>query len=136
MQWPPQHIIRRALLDNATKIHDGDAITDMMDDGEIMGNENVGKLQLLLKVRQEIEDLRLDRDIQRRHGFIENNKLWFERNGPGDADSLPLSAREFVRVTGGDFGVQPDKPQEFVHAKFSLRAAADFMNIKRLGNNP
>ena len=62
-----------------------------------MRNEQIADVELLLEILQEIHDLGADRDIERRHGFVEDNEARVQRQGPRDGDALPLPATEFVR---------------------------------------
>src|SRR5213083_2067509 len=52
-----------------------------------MRNEQVGQSKLLLEISQQIDDLRLDRDVQRGDRFVCNNKFWFKRQRPRDTGS-------------------------------------------------
>ena len=52
----------------------------------------------VLQVAQQVEDLRLDRDVERRHRLVADDQLRLERERPRDADPLALAARELVRV--------------------------------------
>ena len=42
---------------------------------QIMGNKHIGEIHLALKIHQQIQDLRLNRNIERRNRFIAHNKL-------------------------------------------------------------
>jgi hypothetical protein len=42
----------------------------MPDDTQVMRDEEVGQMEISLKILQEIEDLGLDRNVQGRSGFI------------------------------------------------------------------
>ena len=84
-------------LDDAAEIHDGDAMRDVLDHGEIVRHQQVGELVLVLQVHQQVDDLRLDRDVERRDRLIADDQLRVERQRPGDADALALAARELVR---------------------------------------
>ena len=42
------------------KVKNGDTAADMADDGEVMGNEQVGDALILLKLLQHIDDLSLN----------------------------------------------------------------------------
>ena len=55
-----QYLRCLAKFNNLAEIHDSDTITHMLNNGEIMGDENVGKAQPRLEVDQQIEDLRLN----------------------------------------------------------------------------
>ena len=46
---------------------------------------------------QEVEDLRLDRHVQRAHRLVEDDELRADGERPGDADPLPLATAELVR---------------------------------------
>ena len=52
-------------LHHAAKIHHRDAVGDVFHHREIMGDEEIGEVESLLQVFQEVDDLRLDRDVQR-----------------------------------------------------------------------
>ena len=49
-------------------------------------------------VRQQIQYLCLDRDIQSRHRFVSDYEVRIASERPSDADPLSLTARELVRV--------------------------------------
>ena len=72
-----------------------------------MGNKEVRQPQLLLEAHQQIDHLSLDRHIQSRNGFITDDKLRVHGQRPGNADSLTLSAGEFVREAVRMFLVEP-----------------------------
>src|SRR5207245_1136932 len=95
-------------LDDAAKIHDGHALADMLDDRQIMGNEEISEPQLLLQVLQQIDDLGLDRYVQRRHRLVADNQLGFDRERPRDTDALTLPARELVRMPAHVIRLQTD----------------------------
>ena len=88
------------MLDDAAEIHHRDAVADVLDHREIVRDEQVGELPLALQVLQQVDDLRLDRDVERRHRLVADDQLGPERQRAGDADALALAARELVRVVG------------------------------------
>src|SRR6266568_1223443 len=49
-------------------------------------------------VGQEIEHLRLDRDVERAHGLVEHEELRLDGERARDADALALASRQLVRV--------------------------------------
>ena len=57
-------------LDDAAEIHHGDAVADMLDHGEVVRDEQVGQAELALQVDQQVDDLRLDRDVERRDRLV------------------------------------------------------------------
>ena len=74
---------------------------------KIVGDEQIGQVHLLLQVMKHIDDLGLDGYVQSRHRLVADHKLRLHRQGPGNADPLPLPSGKFVSVPGGVLGVQP-----------------------------
>ncbi len=96
MGRPAADRLAGAGLDNPAAIHDGDPVAHVTDDPEVMGDEQVGQGELLLERLQEIEDLRLDRDVEGGHGLIGDDQPGPEDEGAGDPDPLSLAAAEFM----------------------------------------
>ena len=63
-----------------------------------MGDEDHRKVQIALKVGQKIDDLGLNRHIERGNRLIADQKLRFHDQRAGDADPLTLTAGKFVRI--------------------------------------
>ena len=98
-------------LDDGAEIHHGDAVGDVFYHGQIVRDEDVGEPKPVLQVAQQIEDLRADRNIQRRYRFVADDQLWFHRQRPGNRDALALAAGKFVRVAAGKARFKPYQPQ-------------------------
>ncbi len=56
--------VRGSLFDDDSEVHNRHPIAGMAHDGEVMGDEQVRRLELLLQVGQKVQDLRPDRDVQ------------------------------------------------------------------------
>ena len=54
-------------------------------------------MQLVLQLVEQVDDLRLDRDVEGGHRLVEQDELGVDREGPRDADALALAAGELVR---------------------------------------
>jgi hypothetical protein len=61
-------------------------------DSKVVRNEEVRKFELILQVAEKVEDLRLDRNVERRHGLVTDNDLGLESQRAGDGNPLPLTA--------------------------------------------
>ena len=96
-----------AYLDDLAEIHHGYPVTDPFDDGHVVADEQVGQLQALLQVEQQVADLRLDGDIERRNRLIRDDYLGIEHQRPRNRDALPLPAGEFVREAPHHVGRKP-----------------------------
>ena len=51
----------------------------MLDHRQVVGDEQVGNLAFFLEILEKIEDLRLDRDVQRADGFVADDKIGLKR---------------------------------------------------------
>src|SRR5215510_6884404 len=97
MEWFHPQLLAGSEFDNFAEIHHGHRGTQVQEGGQVMRNEQIADAELLLEILQQIHNLGTDRDIERRHGLVEDNEAWIQRQGPCDGDTLPLAATEFVR---------------------------------------
>ena len=77
-----------------------------------MGDEEIGQAELLLQVLQQVDHLRLDRDVERRDRLVADDQLGLDRERAGDADALALAAGEFVREAAHVVGLQADRLEQ------------------------
>src|SRR3954447_25773982 len=84
-------------LDDLAEIHHGNAVRHVLDDREIVADEEQRETELALQILQQVDDLRLDRDVERRDRLVADDQFGFGGERPGDADTLALAAREFMR---------------------------------------
>ena len=92
-----EHLFRRPMFHHLAAMHDGDAIGDMPDHGDIVRDEQVGCAEARLQLDQLIQDRCLHRDIQCRGWLIAYHQPRGGGKGTCDADALLFSAREFTR---------------------------------------
>ncbi len=64
-----------ALLDEAAEIHHPDGIGHVLDQGQVMSDDDVGQGELGLEVGQQVDDLRLDRYVERADRLVEDEHL-------------------------------------------------------------
>ena len=84
------------------------AVRDVPDDGQVVGDEHVGEAELVLQVLEQVDDLGLDRHVERGDRLVADDQLRPQRDGAGDADALALAAGELVGVAVVVLRVQPD----------------------------
>ena len=70
----------------------------MLHHGQVVGDEQIRQVQLVLQVHQQVNDLRLDRHVERRHRLVADDELWIERERARDTDALALAAGELVWI--------------------------------------
>ena len=93
------------------------------------------RLQPLLQVEQQVQRLRLDRDVERGNRFVGHDQPRVEGQGAGDADALPLAAAEGVREALHELGTQAHQPQQLRHAFFPLLAVPHPGHQQRLADD-
>ena len=108
-----------AFFDDMAEVHDGDAVGEVADDAEVVGDEEVREVEFALDVLEQIEYLGLDGDIEGAGAFIADDDVGFDGEGAGQADALALAARELVRVAAEGGGGETD----FGHDGFGAGAA-------------
>src|SRR5215472_19260796 len=98
----------RGALDDAAQVHDQDPVGDVLDHAEVVADEEIGQAELLAERDEEVDDLRLDRDVERGDRLVADHKLRLDRERTGDAEALALPARELVRIAPFVEGIEPD----------------------------
>ncbi len=58
----------------------------------------IGEREPGLEIGQQIDDLSLDRDVERADRLVEHQHLRLADDGAGDGDALALSARQLMRI--------------------------------------
>lgn len=103
-----------AVFHDFTFVHDGDVIRHVVNNREVVGNEDHGEFHFPDELLEEIEDLGLDGDIQRRDGLVCDDEVRLGGKCSGDGDSLALPAGELVRVLATEAGIKSDSFHEGV----------------------
>ena len=94
----------------------------MPHDGEVVGDEQVREAELALELLQQIDDLCLDRDVERGHGLVADDQLGVQRERPGEADPLPLTAGKLVRIPRRGVSRKADDLEELPDSRPDLRS--------------
>ena len=120
-----RHRRPRPQLDHPPEVHHGDAVGDVADHAEVVGDEHVGDAELVAQVRQQVHDPRLHRDVERRQRLVEDDDLGLDGERAGDADALALTAGELVREAPGEPRRQADEVEQGLDPPTALVAAAN-----------
>ena len=91
-------------------------------------------MTLLAKLRQEIQHLRGDGDVERGNRLVANDELGARRESARDRDPLALSARQLRRKAAGDVGGQTDFRQQRTYPFLEIAAAREALDGERLGD--
>ena len=99
----------------------------MADDVQVVRDEDVREVELVLEVLEQVEDLRLHGDVERRDGLVADDQLRVDRERARDADALALAAGELVREPVVVLRVEADDVEQLLDAPLDLAARADLV---------
>ena len=123
----------RRLLDHLAEVHHQHLVGDQLDHGEVVRDENVGDPGLVLQVHQQVQHLRLDRHVERRHGLVEHHDLGLQHQRAGNRHALPLAARKHVRIALGVLRAQAHARHHRADTLGALRLGQRGVDEQRLG---
>ncbi|CAM5491577.1 hypothetical protein SCANM63S_02430 [Streptomyces canarius] len=101
-------------LHDPSEVHHRDPVGDVPHDRQVVRDEEVGEVELALEPVEQVDDLRLDGDVERRDRLVGHDDLRAQRESAGDADALALAAGELVGVAVDVLGVEADDVQQFL----------------------
>ena len=134
MERPREELVRRSDLDDPPEVHDRDAVGDVADDREVVRDEDVGEVELLLQLDEQVEDLGLDRDVERGDGLVGDDELRLQHERAREPDALPLPAAELVRVAVGRLGRHADALEHVVDDRPAALPPGDAVDREPLGD--
>jgi len=118
------------------EIHHHHAMADVLDHREIVRDEEIRDTMLLLQIAEQIDDLRLNRNVQRAHRLVADDQFRLDRQRARDADALALPAGKFMRITLRINRVEADVLKQFKNP-FLPRglAVGQFVDVQRLADD-
>src|SRR5690348_1148658 len=125
---------RRPELDEGSGVQHRNAVSDVSHNGEIVRNEDRTERSLLLELLDEVEDLRLDRHVERTHDLVENEETRIRRERARDRDALLLAAREFMWIPTPHLGWQSDLLEQIVDLLPTTGSRPDTFDRERLAD--
>ena len=81
--------------------------------GHVMGNEHICEVPFFLQILQQIQNLGLDGNIQRRHRLITDNKSGIHCQGARNTHTLAAAAVQFVRIGPAHTAVNANQFHKF-----------------------
>ncbi len=106
-------------LADLAQIHDGHPRGDVAHQAQVVGDEQVGQIELALKPDEQVNDLALHRDVQGRGWFIQYHERGVCGQRPGDGHNLFLTATQRLWILMHIFRRQVyhiQQAQDFVEA--------------------
>ena len=114
-------------LDDAAVRHYSDPIGHVLDDRQVVRDEQVAQVKTLLEVAQQVQDLRLDRHVERGHRLVSDDEHGAGRDRTGDTNPLPLSPAEPRRQLVEMTGVETDQVDQLPDPAVDLRRLGEAM---------
>ncbi len=130
MQRRTVDLLRVGDLHDPAEVHHSDPVGDVAHDGQVVRDEDVGQPELVLQVLEQVDDLGLDRHVERRDRLVADDQLRAQRDGPGDTDALALAAGELVRIAVEVFRVQPDSGHQVLHLGLDTPGRLDPLHLE------
>jgi hypothetical protein len=90
-------------------------------------DEDEAEAEIANQILEQVEDLRLNRDVERRNRLVGDQHPWVGHQRPRNGNALQLAARELVREALEGALLQPHLVEHLQHAlamvAFDLEAA-------------
>src|SRR5580765_2247114 len=88
----------RGSLDHAARVHDDDLVRDVRNDSQVVGDQDHRRVELVLQAVDQLDDLRLDRHVERRRRLVRDQHVRVARERHRDHRALAHSARKLVWI--------------------------------------
>src|SRR6185295_7924515 len=124
-----------ANLRDVPEIHHGNPIGDVTHHRQVVRDEEVRQLELFLQILHQIDNLRLNGNVEGADRLVRDDDLRVRRQRSGNSDTLALPAGKLMRVSGGLFGRQTDLLQKPRHTLPPPGRGILCVNLQRLFNN-
>lgn len=130
-----EYLIRRAVLNDVTGIHDGDSFAHAGDDAEVMGYHYDAHAELLSEFLHKLEYLSLNGNVESRCGLVGYEQFGLAREGYCYHDSLTHTAGELMGILLEALCglVDADKLEQLLRAVICLFFALARMQADNLG---
>jgi hypothetical protein len=122
-------------LDDLAEIHDRDPLGEVPDHGQVVRDEQERDAHVALELLEQVDDLRLDRHVQRRDRLVGDDQLGVEGERAGHPDALPLAAGELVREAVVVLGVEPDDLQQLLDPVLHAARRVDAVDLHRAADD-
>ena len=124
----------RALLHHPAGVHHHHPGADAGDHRHVVGDQHDRGAELAVEVLELLQDLRLDRDVERGGGLVGDEQAGLIGQAHGDHDALAHAARELVReLLGAPLRVRnAHAPQQLRHAALGLLLGESIVRVHRL----
>src|SRR5688572_1905549 len=132
---PREDLLGARRFDDAAKVHDDHPVGEMLHHAEVVADEEVGEAEIAAQLHEEIEDLRLDGDVERGDRLVANQKLGLDGERARYADAAALPAGELVRIARLVARIEPAAQKKRIEVILELGALHDAVHERRLADD-
>ncbi|KPZ30016.1 hypothetical protein AN901_204522 [Pseudomonas syringae pv. theae] len=133
---PRKQVIDRCGLDHPAQVHHHHAVTQVFHHTQVVADEQIGQAQLIAQVHEQVENLRLNRHVQRCHRLVTDQQFRLHRQRTGDANTLALTTAELMRVALAQLRAEPGALQLGADILIGAFAVGQAMQQRALADNP
>ena len=98
MARPGQHLGHRPGLDHGAAVHHAQVVAQLRHQAQVVRDEHDRPGELAPQAFEQVDDLGLDRRVQRRGGLVGEQQVGLHQQRHGDHHALAHAARELVRI--------------------------------------
>jgi hypothetical protein len=95
-------------------------------------NEKAREPHVSLQIHEQVDDRRLDRDVECGDRLVCDQQLGLDDEGAGETDPLSLSSRELVWIAEAELRAEADLVEHVVDARVHLGAGGEVVELERL----
>jgi len=121
-----EELADRRLLDHLAGIQHHDLVAELRDNAEMVGNQQDGAGEVATEIAQEVEDLRLERHVERGGGLVRDEEIRLAEQRHGDRDALAHAAGELMgKIVDPPLGIGNADPRQKAHRAGPLLLARE-----------
>ena len=109
VERPVEQLAGRRGLHDLARVHHEHSVGEVAHHAQVVRDEEVGEVDLPLQLAEQVEDLGLHGDVERRGRLVEDDEGRIGRERASDAHALALPARELVGIAADVVGLQADE---------------------------
>jgi hypothetical protein len=130
------HAVGVADLDQRSMAHHRDAVAHMLDDAEVMGDEKRRNTEVLLKIHEQVQDLRLHAHVEGADGLVRDDEFGLGCERRCDTDPLTLTAGQASGKPIDELAIEPDAREKIEHSPIAIRRRSNAKAVERFANAP
>ena len=114
-----EDLVLGPVLHDRPQVHHRHGVAEIAHHAQGVGDEQVRRALLLLQLEEQVDDRRLDGDVEARGGLVAEDQVGIARERPRDGDALLLPAAELIGVAIQELAPEVHGLQQDPRVRFS-----------------